>query len=138
MKRLALIAAWIVSLGLLGSGVMIDYGPAIGDVPGVSWLIGVSGPPECVVVEESANRTQPIAAVFYSKDVRAEAKACKLFRWSDPNAAGPDVGDVQWALTAAKGKTLPVVCFRRSSKVTVAALPKTPDAMVALLKKNGA
>jgi hypothetical protein len=134
------IVAFLIAGVLLVAGVGTCFAPPAYIDSAVEWTgwATASGPPEVVVIDVKGQHSQDIAEVFTSKAVRDTVKTCKFFRWVPPTVEGPDLGDVQWALDAAKTKTPPVVCVRRGSKVTVTPLPMPSAAMVTFLKKNGA
>jgi len=95
-----------------------------------------TGAAEAVVVEDTSHRTPEIGAVVVSPLVRdAAAKKAIAFHVADPASQGPDIAEVQWAIDAAKGKTLPVICYRHGTgRATVKPLPATPQAAVQLLQ----
>jgi hypothetical protein len=119
-----------------------DY-PPVADWAATAWssVTGrVSGPPEVVVIDESGTRSQAVAAIYLSKAVADAAKGCKLYRWVDPDVSGPSVAEVQWAVDVAVAGKIPGRCvvIRRGTRISIVAVPATPEAMIALLKKYGA
>jgi hypothetical protein len=139
VKKSLTTAGWIIGLALFVGGIWTNHGPAIGDIPGIGWIFDTAkAPPDCVVVEESLNRPQWVAAIYGSTELFDAAKGCKSFRWIDQNETGKSIADVQWALDLAKKGKLPLVCFRWGMKTSTAPLPATPVATADLLKKNGA
>ena len=138
MKKLA----WVIALSLILIGGLGVSGFPVADYAATawSWVQPNSGPPDVVVIDESGDRPQAIAAVYLSKAVADAARGCTFYRWLDPNAAGPSLVEVQWALDAATASKIPGRCvvIRRGARIHITAIPSTPEAMVALLKKYGA
>jgi hypothetical protein len=128
----------LLGLTLLFGGACYRYGPDV--VAVIHPADNVASGLEIVVVEaDSPNRSQAVEAIYASPEVRAVGKACQSFHWITAGVSGPNLSEVQWALTLAKGKQLPVICFRRTTgKLSQAvALPTTPTATVALIHKYG-
>ena len=94
-----------------------------------------SGALQVVAVEDSSQRTPAIAAVLVAPQIRQLA-AEKQFAWHvvDPTDQGPDLAEVQWAIDAAKGKSLPLLAIRKGTgSIKTYPLPATPAAAIALL-----
>lgn len=97
---------------------------------------GPAGPIEACVVEDTLHRTQAAAAVLASPLVREAGKA-RGIAWHavDARDSGPDIAEVQWAIEAARGHTMPTLCLRKGTGTpTVVPLPATPQACAELLK----
>jgi hypothetical protein len=91
-----------------------------------------------VVVEDSAHRTPAIGAVLTDPDLLAFITQKKIdWHVIDRSETGPDLGDVQFALNAAKNCGLPALVLRSGAgKPKVVALPSTAAACMALLKRS--
>jgi hypothetical protein len=136
MSKLANALMIATCLALIGFGGVQQYAPQWLDAAAGWSPWATSGKAEIVVIDATP-RSPTAAEVHNSKAVADEAAACKLFRWIDATASGPDIAEVQWALDAAKSSKPPVVCLRRGSKVTVKALPTPATAFVTWMKSNG-
>lgn len=102
------------------------------------WPFDAPGQLTAVVVEDSAHRTPAIAAVLTAPEV-LQVIGSKAIVWHviDKSESGPDLAEVQFALDAAKNKSLPVLVTRREGQNSkVAALPSTPAALVKLLAER--
>ena len=101
---------------------------------------GGAGQLTAVVVEETAERTARQADVLLSPKLD-EFRRSGTLKIVDRDVAGPDAPQVQWAIDAAKpaieANSLPVICLKRGSRITVKNLPKTADEAVKLFKSYG-
>lgn len=114
-KWLPLVAA----VALVCGGAMLA-GPRVYDAIAASASATAT---EGVIVVDSAKPTPAIARIINDPALDKLKKAEKL-RVIPLTAVGPDLKKVQWALTAAKGKTLPVFATRSGAgKAAVRSLP---------------
>lgn len=135
MKKLA----WVVAIALIAFGLAGQAGVPFDEYASTvsGWFQSGTTPPEVVVIDESGARPQAVAAIYLSKAVADVAARCKDYRWLDPDSSGPTKSKYQWAFDAA-AKDGRCVVVRHGTRVAVHPMPATPDAMVDLLRKNGA
>ncbi len=95
---------------------------------------------QAVVVEDTASRTPKTAAVILSPEVAAEVAQDKIaWRVVDQAETGPDLAEVQWALTEVKTRscTLPALAIRvGAGKPKVVPLPTAGAAVAAVLRSQ--
>lgn len=91
---------------------------------------------EACVVDDLQHVTVQQAGVFASPLVREAAKA-KGIAWHvvTPADEGPDMAEVQWAIEASRGHTLPTLCLRSGGRTSVQPLPATAQAVIEALNR---
>jgi hypothetical protein len=93
-----------------------------------------------IVVESQDTLDATQLEIVHGEAVRSAATAAGLeFRCVDTDATGPDVAEVQHALDAARGQSVPRLVFAAAGQVTESIpLPATVAATVSLLQSRGA
>lgn len=117
--------AWVFCVGLLLAGLGLQYGPALPDIPGVSWLWGQGTVTQAVIVHESSV-SQPLTPAMV--EVLTLAPSIGVAVW-DQNILGKGKKPSPTAqpfLDAAKDKPLPqLVCRWSSGRITSVVCPGT-------------
>ena len=97
----------------LAFGVGYHYAAPYVEPTVAAWFSKTTGAAEAVVVKDNEHSTVAQHGVMLSAKVRAAAEEHGV-AWHvvDIVDEGPSLPEVQWALDASKGKTLPVLCVR--------------------------
>jgi hypothetical protein len=135
MKTLRILLL-IVGVGLITAGGMIDYGPDLSGIPGVSWLWSSAGKIDrVVVVYESKNQPPEELGVLLGNTARSLRKVDKWRQYDKDKL--PEGWKTQLELMIAKSG-VPCIGVIKGTKITaVSKMPKTDEALAAYVKKNG-
>jgi len=121
----------------LAMGVGYHYAAPYVEPTVSAWFNKTTGAAEAVLVQDYEHSTVQQNGIAASAKVRKAAEEHGV-AWHvvDIHDEGPSLPEVQWALEAAKGKTLPVLCVRHGAgRAKVLELPKTVDATVEAIGK---